>query len=297
MPDDGPSKRSRAETIFLGAVFGCTLLISIAFVIATIGWGLGFPAVVVALLLGMSIATLAYAFLGGVGGTEFTVGAAKLAGSAALIAIVYWLVSGPLEKNMNDVKAIAAGKVAEGTIAAERQNTLTEHNARLAAEQKVRELQSQAGIAQSDSDAAVLARIRQSSPDDDLGRGIIGIYRSHQGPFRSRTMQLKARFIQDVADGTFRYCHDGRPELADKKVQLEVVDPETGTSRKIALSAGGDIGPGACQVIKFDIQVGCDAAGALLQVDCDAHRGVAWPAPSDNRIYELVATVLNPDFD
>lgn len=294
----GRPSLSRGEKVFVGGFAALAFAVSLSFVIATVGWGLGFPAVFVAVALGICIASIVYAFLGGVAGAEFSVvSGIKLAGSLAAIAAIYLLVSGPLEKNMNDVKAIAAGKVAERVIQEERERAIAEHAARLKAEHKVQELQSEAGITQSDTDAAVLARIRKSTADDDLGRGVLAIYRNRQGPFRSRTLKLQSRFIQDVPAGTFRFCHDSKPDLQNKKVRFEVIDSETGTSRKVELQAGGDIGPGACQVIKFDVQVGCDAAQALLQVECDERRGVAWPTPSDNRIYELVATVTNPDFD
>jgi hypothetical protein len=297
MPDETRPVLTRGEKIFVGGFAVFTFAVSLGFVIATVGWSLAFPGVFVAIALGICIASIVYAFLGGVAGAEFSaVAGMKVAGSLAAIAIVYYLISGPLENSMNDAHAIAAGKAAESTIQEEHQRTVSEHAARLSAEQKVRELQSEAGIQQSDSDAAVLARIRQSTLDDDLGRGVLGIYRNRQGPFRSNTIKLQARFIQDVPDGTFRFCHDRRPDLQDKQVQFEIVDPETGASKKIQLRAGGDIGPGACQVIKFDVQLGCDAAKDLLQLDCDDQRGVAWPASSGNRIYELVATVMNPDF-
>lgn len=298
MPDESKPPLTKGEKIFVGAFAVFIFLVSLGFVIATVVWGFAFPGVFVAIALGICIASLVYAFLGGVAGAEFSViNGLKVAGSLAVIAIIYYLVSGPLDASMNDAKAVAAAKGAESRIEQEQQKTLDEHTARLRAEQKVQELQSQAGITQSDTDAAVLGRIRQSSADDDLGRGVLTIYRNHQGPFRSQTMKFQSRFLQEVPPGTFRYCHDGKPELQDRQIQFEVVDPDTGTSRKIVLRAGGDIGPGACQVIKFDVQLGCDAAKALLQVDCDERHGVAWPSPSDNRIYELVATVMNPDFN
>lgn len=296
MPDETQRVLTRGEKIFVGAFAVFAFIVSLGFVIATVGWGLAFPGVFVAVALGVSIASIVYAFLGGVAGAEFSVVAGlKLAGSLAAIAIVYYLISGPLDKSMNDAKAIAAGRDAEAAIQAERQRAIGERTARLTAEQRVRELQSEAGIHQSDSDAAVLARIRESTAGDDLGRGVLNIYRVHQGPFRAQTMKLQSRFIQDVPSGTFRFCHDRRPELQDRQVQFEVVDPDTGSSKKLQARAGGDIGPGACEVIKFDVQLGCDAARSLLQLECDERHGVAWPAPSDNRTYELVATILNPD--
>src|SRR6476659_8770671 len=101
MPNNG---LSRGEKWFVGGVFVVVFVISVGFVMATEFWGYGFPATFVAISLGISIASLVYAFLGGVAGSEFSViSGIKIAGSAALIAIVFWLVAGPLEKNMNDV--------------------------------------------------------------------------------------------------------------------------------------------------------------------------------------------------
>lgn len=294
---NGPNL-TRGEKFFVGAFAVGAFLVALGFVIATVGWGFGFPAIFAAIALCICIASIVYAFLGGVAGAEFTaVSGIKVAGSLAAIAIIFWLVSGPLEKNMNDVKAIAAGRIAETQIQDAQKKAVDEHTARLAAEQKVQELQSQASIQQSGSDAAMLARVRNSSDKDDLGRGVLQIERNHQGPWRASVIKLNARFIQDVPPGTFRFCHDKKPELQDGQVQFEVVDPNSGTSKKITLKAGGDIGPGACQVIAFDVQLGCDAAMQLLNVECDDRRGVAWPAPSDNHAYELVAAVMNPDFD
>jgi hypothetical protein len=291
MPDDNGPKLASGEKIFVGSFAVACFAMSAGFVVASEFWGVGFPAVFVAVALSICIACIVYAFLGGVAGAEFSLGEGlKLAGSAAVIAAVYYVISDPLDKSMNDAAAITAGKAAERTIA-------DEHAARGKAERQVLELQSEVGIRQSGGDAAVLARVRQSTADDNLGRGLISIFRNHQGPFRRRTVEFEARFVQDVPGGTFSFCHDRNPELQDKQVQFEMVDPETGASKNIQLRAGGDIGPGACQVIKFDIQLGCDATAKLLALACDDRRGVAWPATADNRPYKVFATTQNPDFD
>jgi hypothetical protein len=289
---------TRAEKIFIACFATFTFLVSLGFVITTVSWGLGFPAVFVAVALGICIASIVYAFLGGVAGAQFTViKGVSLAGTLAAIAIVYYLISDPLQKNMNDVKAIETGKSAESRIQQLEEQVASEQAARMKAEEQAREAAASAGLNKSDNDAAVLAQVRKSTASDRLGRGIIDIYRNHEGPFHSETLQLQSRFLQDVPSGTFRFCHDSKPAFQDKQIQFEIVDPDTGTSRKIQLHAGGDIGAAACQVIKFDVQLGCDAAKALLQVNCDDKRGVAWAAPSDNRIYPLSATVMNPSFD
>jgi len=288
MPDASGPSLTKGEKIFVGGFALGAFLISLGFVIATVGWGFGFPAVWVAIALGICIASIVYAFLGGIAGTEFSAMAGiKLAGSLAAIVAIYWIFSGPLERNMNDVKAVAVGKAAEAALTEERGRTAAERAARVNAEQKLQLLEADTGIKQSDTDAAAVARVRNSSDQDDLGRAVLRIERNHEGPWRARVMKLNGRFIQDVPPGTFRFCHDKRPELQDGPVQFEAVDPDSGTSRKITLGPGGDIGPGACQVISFDVQLGCDAAKQLLAVECDARRGVAWPASTDKRAYGI----------
>jgi hypothetical protein len=121
-----------------------------------------------------------------------------------------------------------------------------------------------------------------------------------RGPFDAtiQTLNLSARFNSDVQKGTFRFCHDKRPELQDKPVRFEVVDAEAGTSTRIELQPGADIGPGLCSAIKFDVQLGCDAVEQLVKSGasaCDAARGVAWTDQSANKIYALTATILNPE--
>jgi len=297
MPDSNPGL-TWGEKLFVGGFAVFSFVVALGFVIATVGWGMGFPAVFVAIVLGVCIASIVYAFLGGVAGAEFSaIKGVKVAGTLAAIVIVYYLISGPLEKNMNDVTAIQNGKAAEAQIRQLRGDLTTERAAKEKAEEHAQELQANAAINRSNSDASILAQIAKSSANDDLGRGVLNLYRNRQGPFHSDTIKLESRFLEDVPAGTFRFCHDSRPELTDKQVQFEIVDPDTGSSRRILLKAGADIGPGACQIIKFDVQLGCDAAQALLQVDCDQHRGVAWSQPSDNRIYQVVATVADPDFN
>lgn len=297
MPDLKP-KLTSGERLFIGGMAVVTFVVSLGFVLATVGWGQAFPGVFVAITLGICIASIVYAFLGGVAGAEFSmISGVKLAGSLGAIAIVYWLISGPLDRSMNDAKAIATGKLAAAKIALERNNLVLERAARVRAEQRVQELESQAGIDLSDSSAAMLARIRQSTADDELGRGVIAIHRDRQGPFRIQTFKIQSRLIQNVPIGNFHFCHGKRPELKGKTVQFEVVDADTGVSKKISLKAGADIGPGACELIKFDVHLGCDAAKELLQLTCDERRGVAWPTPNDNRIYDVVATVTPSDTD
>jgi hypothetical protein len=293
-------QRSSTETFFLYGLMGLTLLLSTGFVIATVGWGYGFPAVFVSLILAAFIAILAYTSLGGVGGDVFQLGPAKLTGAIAGLVAVFWLVNGPMANDMKDVKAIAAGKDAQKQIDAAEAKALDEQRLRHKAEQRVAELQAASSDEQSNSVSAILQKIQASSADEPLGKGVLQLMKDGKGPFRAtlQTLTLKARFNEKVPQATFLYCHDKRPELQDHPVQFEIVDPDTGSSQKIVLNSGADIGPGICAQIKFDVQIGCDAVKALLGGStsaCDVKRGIAWTEPSANKVYDLTATILNPD--
>lgn len=200
---------------------------------------------------------------------------------------------------MKNVKAIAIGKDAQKEIDAEQAKLNVEQRLRRKADQRIVELESSISDQQLNSVSALLQRIGSSSADDPLGKGVLQLMRDGKGPFDAtlQTLTLSARFNGAVEKGTFRFCHDKRSELQDKPVRFEIVDPDAGTSEKIMLRPGADIGPGLCSAIKFDVQLGCDAVGQLIKSSastCDTDRGVAWTDPSANRVYKLTATVLNP---
>lgn len=289
------SRHARFELMFVAGLIIFSILASLAFVLMTVVGPFGFPSTFVAVLLGLAIAAALYRFLGGAAGATVTIGAAKLAGTAALFAVVFYLVDGPLQKNMNDVKAIAAAHEAEASVEAAKSEAIKERTARKQLELRVAELESGAGIREADSVAAILARIRASKADDDLGEGLIAIARNKEGPWRRQASRYKARFLHSVPNGTFWFCHDRRPELQDRDVRFELVNREAGTSEKVTLRGGGDIGLGVCTDIQFDVQLGCDAARELLKLECSTQRGVAWPHDMGTREFELIATTVTPD--
>lgn len=299
MPDQ-PTGRTRAETVFLACLAVGTLLAALGFVIATVGWGYGFPSTMTAILLGICIATLAYTFLGGVGGAVLKLGGISLAGAAALILIVFYLVDGPMAEGMKDVQAIELGRTAEQRLSEEQAKTLQERMRRQDAERRLSEVQDTTEDRATDSVAGLLARIEKSTADDRLGKGVLGLLRDGKGPFDPTiaTLTVPVRFNHQVTSGTFQFCHDRRAELRGKPVRFELVNAEAGTSESITLRPGADIGPGLCSQIKFDVALGCDAVGKLLPAAvsrCDGTGGVAWIDPASNRTYELTTTILNPD--
>ncbi len=292
-------QRTRLEKIFLGAIILSTMLAAIGFVLGSTIQGYGFPSTFVAILLGVCVATLAYSFLGGGSGAVFKLGGFELAGAAAVIMVVVYAVKGPLSADMNDVRHIRIGRDAEQLLEHERQAVIAERRARRDAERQVEELRGQAGDMVTESVSAIIGRIGQSSADQPLGRGVLDLFHAGRGPFNPvlGTVRLPVRFNADVRRGTYRFCHGRRAQLQGRPVRFELVDRQAGTSRRIQLDPGEDIGQGICSEINFDVLLGCDAVDEILTgavASCDARSGIGWVSPHTNSNFELVATILNP---
>jgi hypothetical protein len=98
------------EKSFLARLAVACLIVSAAFAGAAVGWGVGFPSTFVAFLCGIALATLSYAFLGGVRNNEISVGGAKLAGTVAVVVAVFVQMPKQLHGEMNDIGRIAAAE-------------------------------------------------------------------------------------------------------------------------------------------------------------------------------------------
>jgi hypothetical protein len=123
---------TKSEKFFLAGLAVGSLLISVGFAVGTTVWKYGFPATVVAFLLGLALATLSYAFLGGVRGNELTLGGIKLAGTAAVVGAILYFLPGPLRTDMNDAQLLEKGRAADAMIkAAEERGAASAHALRL----------------------------------------------------------------------------------------------------------------------------------------------------------------------
>lgn len=103
---------------FLAGIIIGSLLVSIGFVLGTTVFRYGFPATVVAFLLGLALATLSYAYLGGVRGNEVRIGGIKLVGTVAVVVAILYFLPGPLRSEMHDIDLIEKGRNAEALIKA-----------------------------------------------------------------------------------------------------------------------------------------------------------------------------------
>ncbi len=62
------------------------------------------PAMVIAVLLACSVATLLYGILGGVSSAGFNFGPVKVGGSAAVLLASIWLFNAPLESQLRELR-------------------------------------------------------------------------------------------------------------------------------------------------------------------------------------------------
>jgi hypothetical protein len=89
--------RSRWELCFLGALLSAALAAGVAFLGLT-AVAIFVPPMGIALLFGIVVATLAYAFLGAKGDDRFGFRAIQVAGAAAVVLAVVWISNAALER-------------------------------------------------------------------------------------------------------------------------------------------------------------------------------------------------------
>ena len=92
--------RSRSEKLFLGGLISFTLLAAIVFLALT-AKSIFVPPMGIALLFGIVVATLAYAFLGAKGDDKFSVRAFQVAGAAAVVIAIVWVSNSALERQFD----------------------------------------------------------------------------------------------------------------------------------------------------------------------------------------------------
>lgn len=92
-------ERSGAESIFLGTLIAVAFLIAIAFLLLP-AWAIFVPAIGIAFLFGIVVATLAYAFLGSRGHDKVNIRGVQLGGAVAVVAGLVLVTNGPLERQL-----------------------------------------------------------------------------------------------------------------------------------------------------------------------------------------------------
>lgn len=130
--------RSRGEAVYLGALTAIAFLAAVGFLLLT-AWAIFVPAMGIAFLFGIVVATLAYAFLGSKGHDEVRIRGVQLGGAVAVVAGLVLITNGPLERQLDLLQRL------EETTARARAG---EERARIAEERANRELIVERGLPQ-----------------------------------------------------------------------------------------------------------------------------------------------------
>lgn len=134
-PQGGPRRpgkagRSRGEWVYLGAFAATAFIVAVGFLLMA-AWSIFIPAMGIAFLFGIVVATLGYAFLGGKGHDRLDIRGIQLTGAVAVVGALMLLANGPLERQLDLLRRL------EGFRAQARS---AEERARIAEERAGREL-------------------------------------------------------------------------------------------------------------------------------------------------------------
>lgn len=103
--DRRASRRPSAEAIYLGAMALLMVLIAVGLLLLP-AWEIFVPAIGISFVFGISVATLAYGFLGSQGHDAFKWRYAQLGGATAAVAILVLISNGPLDRQLRLIERL-----------------------------------------------------------------------------------------------------------------------------------------------------------------------------------------------
>lgn len=286
------TRRERDDPV-LWLVIGFCLLVPVGLCIHWAASDHLYPPMLIAVLLGIGVAALTYRYLGATGGSAFSVGLLKVAGSAALLLGTAWFTNSELAKQMS--KDTLPNKISELKARIAGDATKIE-----ALEQEITRLKSDEEKEDLENEASVVQRVSNLEPDSPAVQKILELIEKKSGPFSEVKKKLVARvtFTPNPRDkGRFFACKS--MALTGERVRVSR-RPETGQDENYAevdaMEAGG-IASGPCDAPdrKFDLQMSCEAGLALLPeeiVGCSRDGNVNWKTPKGARVVRVSLEVL-----
>jgi len=227
--------------------------------------GSEYPPTLISTFLGISIAALTYRFLGGTGGTEFSVGLLKLGGSAALLLGTAWFVGDRLRDEIRLYSSMNTYREQIGTLETERR----------AREGELDTLRRQVANAPAARGALTLAEIRKLKPDDPFVRDLRTLVEGEEGPFRRTIRDLVVKISVIATDPVrpeFRICGntlDALNEGTDVPSRQALLSRtlEDGSPVSVRADRLGKIDADVCADAdrQFDVQINCPVALTIFR--------------------------------
>jgi regulator of replication initiation timing len=310
MTPNHPTAGKRHDDIVIIVVMAITLVTPILLVVWWTVEGRLFPPMLISVLFGIAIATLTYRYLGGTEKSEFSVGALKLAGSAAMLLGTTWLTNHGLSTQMTlELKPNRISELEQQLdVLRKRQSSLEggQHTLREENAEKLRQahaensrLKQRMDEQERESARRIVAQVAALTPDDDAGKDILDLYRKKQGPFsiQKRSFDTKVRVVDKPRDAdAFFACAD--LQLEAENVQLArlldgSVDPVAITAKQQGLISDLFCNP-KTGVREYSIQISCEGGKTLFpdQVSgCGQDGRALWI--SDKRNFDVRVEVLS----
>lgn len=298
--DGGPGHHN--DDVVLWIVIAFCLLTSVGLVSVWTFLGHWYPPMLIAMLLGIAVAALTYRYLGGTGGSVFTIGLLKVAGSAALLLGTVWFANQGLSTQMqaddvhNELRKIMLERnsLADEKLKLEQQVASLKTSSTNQALYSKEQLEAAQNVANSATVTAIL-RIRPGTP---LAKELIDMARRQRGPFSKSlgTTPLNVTVIGLSTAGRFNACDD---KDFDGKMLVLAHLPAEGSDGEVTTVSGRQVGVIQTAVClqpnrKFDLQMGCADGRVLFPDDiagCEADGAVKWRVPHGKRAFPVSVEV------
>ena len=289
------SDKALSDRLFLQIVCGVSLAICVAFIAAATFFDANFPTTFIALFFGVFVGVLIYVFVDPSEENKIAIGGLSLGGMTAVVVLFAYLFADDINTEMNPPPSDEEAQQQIVDLEAD----LRKANREVATlKSELADAASANGNTTALTDASLLAAIRQTTPDSDLGKSILDIFNSGDGPFDPTIgdVEVRVAFNEKIAGARFHYCHTARDDLAGPVRFSRVVDGEV--LGPVQLEPANDIGTRNCSnpQIDYEAKLGCDAATELLTAEeytgCKNGEPIRWL--TDKKRFELSATRLNP---
>ena len=292
MSDDSRVSIGSDDTVLWLVIVFCLTVPVVLVILWTVTDTL-YPPMLVSILLGIGIAALTYRYLGGTRGSEFQVGALKVAGSAAMLlgtaAFTNWGLTSQMTRD-HGPRSISSLEVKNRELSA----LVDDH------EQEIVELKAQLERRTAASQEALLQRVGELTPDSFAGRGIRDLADKGVGPFSKvlRSVTLNATITEGPKGvGSFHACSD--LGMANESVRIYPASPDGDfeSDRSVEARQTGRLPTNQCgnSNASFRVRLSCEMGKVLFPdnvLSCTKDGNVGWSDPRASRIFPISIEVL-----
>ena len=293
MPEDNHPTIPSDDSVLLLIIAFCFSVPVILVIVWTVTDTL-YPPMLVSILLGIGTAALTYRYLGGTKGSEFQVGALKVAGSAAMLLGTAFFSNWGLTSQMtrdHGPRTVSSLEAKNKELEVEIDKNATE----------IVELKAKLERQTGQSQEALLQSVRNTPPDSFAGRGILDLARKGIGPFSKvkRSLSVNATITEGPKSETdFHACSD--LGLSGEKVRIYPANRDSDTTSEIFIEGKqtGDLRTDQCANPKasFRVRLSCKMGKALFPdsiVSCAKDGNVGWKDPRSKRNFLISIEVLS----